>query len=74
MSFKHFDKFLHFSAGALFSSCGFVWEPLFALGFIAGMAKEVWDDKSQRGTSDVADCWATWVGAGMPLFVWLIQL
>ena len=72
------DKKLHFAAGTLISLAVFaVTEDIgisFAAGLIAGIAKEIYDKLSQKGTPEFADFIATALGAGFAcllIIMWL---
>jgi len=56
------DKKKHLIAGFVLSTMGLVYWPLYALGYIAGIAKEVYDSTG-RGCVEAADVAYTWVGA-----------
>ena len=59
------DKKKNFSAGLVLSGLGGFWWPLIFSGFVAGVAKEVYDRHSGRGTPEVADIYATWIGSAV---------
>ncbi len=66
------DKKLHLIAGALLSSFGFLHPPLFALGFVAGVLKEIYDIFRPKNTPDIMDTFYTWYGAFIPLSIYII--
>ena len=61
---KHTDKIKHFVVGFALSALGYFWWPLFSLGFIAGVVKEIMDSKF-----DYYDMLATWLGAAVAVAV-----
>ena len=65
------DKLKHFIIGFGLSTFGWLWTPLYVLGFIAGWAKELWDSKG-HGEASFMDMLATWAGAGTAILIGVI--
>jgi len=58
-------------AGFVLSLSGIIYAPLYSLGFIAGVGKEVYDSTG-RGCVELADVLYTWLGASVAVLVGLV--
>lgn len=58
------DKIQHFIVGFLLSILGIIFFPLILLGFVFGIVKEFYD-LTGRGTPEINDIIATFIGAGL---------
>jgi hypothetical protein len=66
------DKQLHFIAGLVLSSFGFIHPLLFSLGFIAGITKEIYDAKTKKGNPEILDAFYTIIGSTIPCIIYLV--
>jgi len=64
MNVGKYDKIVHFVCGFCLSALGFIIPPLFMLGFVAGIVKELLDTKKDK-PFDVVDMLATFAGASV---------
>ncbi len=67
------DKKQHFTVGLVLSLLGIIYWPLFSLGFIFGILKEI-TDYFGKGTPDIKDILYTFFGAGIGTVIVIIYL